>query len=145
MQESLPELVGIPLGFGRPMRVLLVEDDPHEAQLAFALVNGGRDGPNLFDFEWKNNILQAISRLAKPGIDVVLLDLGMLELSGHKTHLAIMPVTTKTPVVIFTCDDSAASQEATKSQGAFRYLLKNRTSPFELRQALHEAAFSAPL
>jgi CheY-like chemotaxis protein len=127
------------------MRVLLVEDDPDQAKLAYALVNGAGDGPDLFRIEWKDNILQAISRLAKPGIDVVLLDLGMLELSGYQTHLAIIPVTKKTPVVIFTSDDSTASQNVTTSQGAFRYLLKNRTSPVELRQALHEAAFSAPL
>jgi CheY-like chemotaxis protein len=145
MGKIPPGLFAIPLGFGRPMRVLLVEDDPDQAQLACALVNGHADAPDLFDFEWKNNILKAISRLAKPGIDVVLLDLGMLELSGYKTHLAIMPVTRKTPVVIFTSDDSVVSQEKTKSQGAFRYLLKNRTSPAELRHALHEAAFSAPL
>src|SRR5580658_6035991 len=145
MERPLAEPVAIPLGFGRPMRVLLVEDDPDQAQLAYALVNGCGDGPDLFHIEWKDNILQAISRLAKPGIDVVLLDLGMLELSGYKVHLAIMPVTKRTPVVIFTSDDSAASQDITMSQGAFRYLLKNRTSPVELRQALHEAAFSAPL
>jgi CheY-like chemotaxis protein len=145
MERSLHDPVAIPLGFGRRMRVLLVEDDPDQAQLAYALVNGCVNGPDLFHIEWKDNILQAISRLAKPGIDVVLLDLGMLELSGYKTHLAIMPVTKKTPVVIFTSDDSAVSQDITTSQGAFRYLLKNRTSPVELRQALHEAAFSAPL
>jgi len=127
------------------MRVLLVEDDPDQAKLAYALVNANGDGPDLFHIEWKDNILQAISRLAKPGIDVVLLDLGMLELSGYKTHLSIAPVTKKTPIVIFTSDDTAASQGATKLQGAFRYLLKNRTSPAELRKALHEAAFSAPL
>ena len=145
MEKSLHAPVAIPLGFGRRMRVLLVEDDPDQAQLAYALVNGCGDGPDLFQIEWKNNILQAISRLAKPGIDVVLLDLGMPELSGCMAHLAIRRVTKKTPVVIFTSDDSAASQDITTSQGAFRYLLKNRTSPVELRQALHEAAFSAPL
>jgi len=127
------------------MRVLLVEDDPGQAKLAHVLVNGGGDGPDLFHIEWRDNILQAISGLAKPGIDVVLLDLGMSELSGYKAHLAIIPVTKKTPVVIFTSDDSAASQDIPTSQGAFRYLLKNRTSSVELRQALHEAAWSAPL
>ena len=124
------------------MRVLLIEDDPDQAKLAYAIVNG--DGPDVFHIEWKDNILQAISRLAKPGVDVVLLDLGMRELSGYKTHLSIMPMTKKTPIVIFTSDDTATSQGITKLHGAFRYLLKNRTSPAELRKVLHEAAFSVP-
>jgi CheY-like chemotaxis protein len=145
METSLADPIAIPLGFGRPVRVLMVEDDPDQAKLAHVLVNGGEDVPDLFDIEWRDNILQAISRLAKPGIDVVLLDLGMSELSGYKTHLAIMPVTKKTPVVIFTSDDSATSQDITTSHGAFRYLLKTQTSSVELRQALHEAAWSAPL
>jgi DNA-binding NarL/FixJ family response regulator len=98
-----------------------------------------------FRIEWKQNILNAISRLAKPGIDEVLLDLGMRDLRGCNTHLAICPVTTKTPVVIFTSDESAFSRSMTKTQGAFTYLVKNRTSPVELRRALHEAALSAPL
>jgi DNA-binding NarL/FixJ family response regulator len=79
-------------------------------------------------------------RLGKPDIDVVLLDLGMPELTGHKTHLAITSVVGKSvPVVILTSDDSTISRNLTIAQGAANYLVKRRTTPFELRQALHEA------
>jgi DNA-binding response OmpR family regulator len=125
---------------GKPhaIRVLLVEDDADAAQVARSQISGGRD--NQFHVEWKDNLQQAMIRLAKTDIDVVLLDLGMPELSGHKTHLAITSVVGETvPVVILTSDDSDISRNLTIRQGAAGYLVKRRTSSFALRQALHEA------
>ena len=143
MEPNLTEPVEVPLGAISPIRVLLVEDDPDGAALTSAQLSEGPDG--LFRIEWKDNILNAISRLAKPGIDVVLLDLGMPELNGYKTHLAITTATKETPVVVFTSDDTKVSRDITKAQGAFTYLVKRDTSPMELKQALHDAALSAPL
>ena len=125
-------------GLGLPIQVLLVEDDPYAAAYISAQVS--QDPGDIFQVEWKNNILNAVSRLAKPGIDVVLLDLGMPELGGYKTHLAITSAVGKTvPVVILTGDDSAVSQDITKVQGAANYLIKQRTSSIELRRAIYEA------
>jgi DNA-binding NarL/FixJ family response regulator len=143
MEPTMPEPILLPYGCVSLVRVLLIEDDPDAAALTRAQMSGDKDVE--FRIEWKQNILNAISRLAKPGIDVVLLDLGMRDLRGYNTHLAICPVTKETPVVIFTSDDSALSRSMTKTQGAFTYLVKNRTSPVELRHALHEAALSSPL
>jgi glutamate dehydrogenase (NAD(P)+) len=120
------------------IRVLLVEDDADSAQVARSQMSGGK--VNQFQVEWQDNLQKAMIRLAKPDIDVVLLDLGMPELSGHKTHLAITSVVGKTvPVVILTADESAVSRNLTIRQGAASYLVKRRVSSFELRQALHEA------
>jgi glutamate dehydrogenase (NAD(P)+) len=121
------------------IRVLLVEDNADAAQLVRSqIVGGGKQ--NLFHVERKDNLQKAMIRLAKPDIDVVLLDLGMPELSGHKTHLAITSVVgTTVPVVILTSDDSVISRNLTIRQGASSYLVKRRTSSFALRQALQEA------
>jgi CheY-like chemotaxis protein len=90
--------------------------------------------------EWKSNILSAVSRLAEPGIDVVLLDLGMQELGVDGTLPAIVSVVGKTiPIVIPTSDDSTVSQEITRLQGAANYFIKQRTLSVELRQGLYEA------
>jgi len=125
-------------GLGSPIQVLLIEDDPDAAAYTSAQVSHSQD--DIFRVEWKSNLLNAISRLGKPGVDVVLLDIGMPELEGYKTHLAITSVVGKTvPVVILTGDDSIASQAITKVQGASNYLIKQRTSPVELRRALYEA------
>ncbi len=120
------------------IRVLLVEDNPEAAELTRSQVSDVRGNP--FQVEWMDNLQNAMRRLASPDIDVVLLDLGMPEMSGHKTHLAIKSVVGKTvPVVIFTSDESATSRQLTIQQGASSFLVKRRTSPAELRRALHEA------
>jgi DNA-binding NarL/FixJ family response regulator len=126
-----------------PIQVLHVEDDPAYAQLIHALVTESRDSP--FQVKWQDNILKAISRLAKPGIDVVLLDLGMKELGGYNTHLAIANVIGKAlpPVVILTSDDSAVSRDQAKNLRAAGYLVKHRTSGVEIRQALRDAVVPA--
>jgi CheY-like chemotaxis protein len=121
-----------------PIQVLLVEDDLDAATYTSAQVRQNPD--DIFKVEWKDNVLSAISRLSEPGIDVILLDLGMPGWGGYKTHLAIISVVrTTVPVVILTGDDSTASQDKTKLQGAANYLIKHRTSPVKLRQALYEA------
>jgi CheY-like chemotaxis protein len=122
------------------IRVLLVEDNPEAAALTRSQVQVGDAKGNRFQVEWKDSLQAAMKRLANPDIDVVLLDLGMPEMSGHKTHLAIKSVVGKTvPVVIFTSDESATSRQLTIQQGAANFLVKRRTSSAELRRALHEA------
>jgi DNA-binding NarL/FixJ family response regulator len=128
-------------GLGLPIQVLLVEDDREAAILTWTRVIQPHN--NIFQVEWKSTISTAIRRLAKPGIDVVLLDLGMPELGGYKTHLAITSVIEKVPVVILTSDDSTISQEITRVQGAANYLIKQRASSVEIRQALYEAVVPA--
>jgi len=131
-------------GLGLPIQVLLVEDDPYAAAYTNAQVSQNEDG--IFRVEWKSNVRNAVSRLAKPGIDVVLLDLGMPELGGYKTHLAIKSAAGKAvPVVILTGDDRTVSQDITKLQGAANYLIKHRTSSVQLRRALYEAVVPATI
>jgi len=120
------------------IRVLLVEDNPEAAALTRSQLSGGKDNP--FQVEWKDTLQQAMIRLSNPDIDVILLDLGMPELSGCKTHLAITSVVGKTvPVVILTSDESDSSRRYTIRQGAASYLVKRTTSAVDLRRALHEA------
>ena len=125
-----------------PIQVLLVEDDPDAARLTSTQLSQYKN--DIFRVEWTSNILSALSRLTEPGIDVVLLDLGMPELGVDETLPAIVSVVGKTiPIVILTADDSAVSHEVASLQGAVNYLIKHRTSSVELRQALYEAVIPA--
>ena len=118
------------------INVLLVEDDPEDAALTHILVTEGSDSP--FHMEWEEDLQTATDRLKEPGIDVVLLDLGMKETTGYGTHLAIKRASAA-PIVILTADESADSQDLTQTLGAARYLIKQRTSSVDVRRALWEA------
>ncbi len=126
------------LALKSPIQVLLVEDDPEAAQLTTSRIGVSEHG--LFQLEWSDNLQSALSRLARPGIDVVLLDLGLHETSGYKTHLAIISVVgQEIPVVILTSDDNLDCRDITASQGAASYLIKHYASAVDIRCALHDA------
>ncbi len=120
-----------------PIQVLLVEDNEDAAWLVqFCLTGEGEQ----FRIEWASDLLQAMSRLALPGIEVVLLDLGLPELDGYKSFRAIDAAADgRIPVVILTSDDSRDSRDLTLGCGASDYLIKDSISPDRLRAALVKA------
>lgn len=93
-----------------------------------------------FRVEWTQTVLQAMTRLALPGIEVVLLDLGLPELNGYRSFRAIDAATNcKVPVVILTADDRSVSRDLTVGFGASDYLIKDHVSPAQLRESLLNA------
>jgi len=120
-----------------PIQVLLVEDNEDAAWLVqFCLAGEGEQ----FRIEWASDLLQAMTRLVQPGIEVILLDLGLPELDGYKSFRAIDAAADgKIPVVILTSDDSRHSRELTLGCGASDYLMKDSISPERLRAAIVNA------
>jgi DNA-binding response OmpR family regulator len=123
---------------GCPIRVLLVEDDAQMAELVqMSLLEDAHDR---FQVEWAHNLAEAMIQLSQAHTDVVLLDLGLPELSGYKSYRAIESAAgRKLPVVILTADDRSVSRDLTVGLGAAGYLLKHETSPAQLKQALRNA------
>ena len=120
------------------IHVLLVEDDAEAAELT--QVHLAEDGIDEFRVEWTPNLVDAMTRLARPGIEVVVLDLGLPELSGYKSYRVIESAARyKVPVIILTSDDRSLSRDLTVGFGAADYLLKQKCSPAQLRQALRKA------
>jgi DNA-binding response OmpR family regulator len=122
----------------RPIQVLLVEDDPETAELVQMGLTDGADGS--FRSEWSHNLVEAMIRLAHPGIDVIVLDLGLPESSGPMSYRAIdRAAGRKVPIVVFTSDDRSSSRNVTLGLGASDYLLKHENSTSQLRRALRGA------
>jgi CheY-like chemotaxis protein len=120
-----------------PIRVLVVEDDAETAELVHCHLTEA--GDELFLPEWASGLVEAVIRLAQPGIDVILLDLGLPESSGYRSYRVIKSLAARNlPVVIFTADDRGISRDRTA--GAADYLLKHENSPAQLRRALSKAA-----
>jgi DNA-binding response OmpR family regulator len=93
-----------------------------------------------FHLEWTRNLEEAIKRLAEPGIDVILLDLGLPELNGYKSFQAVDAASrSRIPVVILTSDENPISKDLTMGFGASDYLFKSKTSMIPQRQAILNA------
>jgi len=117
--------------------VLLVEDDPDQARLT--RVGVVDQTQPLFKVEWSASLKLAVDRLSRPGIDVVLLDLGMAESTGYRTHVAIRLVVGTVPIVVLTSDESSTSRQTAREMGAANYLIKHRASSVDIRRALWDA------
>lgn len=121
----------------RPITVLLIEDNPDQADLVKHDLSA--EGDTGYRVEWVPTLLDGMKCLAEPGIDVVLLDLGLPELEGYKSHTAIRRSAPQVPIVILTADERAVSRELTLSAGAADYLIKGEISGLQLRQSLRAA------
>jgi len=125
-------------GVARPIQVLLVEDDADAAELVRIRLTEDSEDP--FRVEWSPNLFEAMNRLTDPGIDVILLDLGLPELSGYRSYRAIEAAAGhRIPVVIFTSDDRDNVRQLILEFGASDYLVKGSCSPARLRRALRVA------
>jgi DNA-binding response OmpR family regulator len=121
-----------------PIHVLLIEDDPEAAELV--RIRLSTDADRTFNVEWRRSLLDGMGRLVDPGIDIVLLDLGMPELRGYQSYQAIALVAgTNIPIVILTADDSRLTRDLIMEFGAADYLVKSQCTPDQLMQALHKA------
>jgi two-component system chemotaxis family response regulator WspR len=137
-ETSRPVITQTATAVDRPIQVLLVEDDPESAELIEIGLSDCDE--HRFRIEWSPNLLHAMTRLCEPGIEVVVLDLGLPELHGYKSFRAIESVASKSlPIVILTSDESPLSKDLTLGFGASDYLVKDRSTPDDLRHALLEA------
>jgi DNA-binding response OmpR family regulator len=137
-QVALPVAPRTQTALDWPVHVLLVEDNAEAAWLVQACLKGPEG--DQFRVEWTQTVLQAMTRLALPGIEVVLLDLGLPELNGYRSFRAIdAAANCKVPVVILTADDRSVSRDLTVGFGASDYLIKDHVSPAQVRESLLNA------
>ncbi|MBY0440149.1 MAG: response regulator transcription factor [Burkholderiales bacterium] len=107
------------------MRILLVEDDTMIGDsVRSALKHVG------FAVDWVRDGRAAQSTLATERFDLVLLDLGLPQVSGLDVLRALRTQKDATPVIIVTARDDLASRVAGLDAGADDYLVK----PFELEE-----------
>ena len=121
----------------RPIRVLIVDDDPL-VRAGLVMMLGGTDQVEVAgEASDGSEVLSAVDH-HRP--DVVLLDLGLPELSGYRSFRAIQIASARDlPIVIFTADESILSKELTLGFGASDYLVKQECSPARLRHSLRMA------
>jgi|HubBroStandDraft_4_1064222.scaffolds.fasta_scaffold92994_2 Flp pilus assembly CpaE family ATPase len=106
------------------LSVLLVEDDPDYATLVQQWLDGSGHDPG-FVLSWTESLSSALSRLARGGIDIVLLDLGLPDSRGIETFLVLRSRCSGVPVIVLSSADSEPMALQTIRHGGEDYLVKS--------------------
>ena len=129
----------------KTLQILLVEDNAGDVRLLREMF--GQEKPGSFHLTCVVRMHEAEIHLAKGGVDVVLLDMGLPDEHGldslRRAHAAAPGV----PVIVLTgLDDEVLAAEAMK-EGAQDYLIKgqieNRALPRALRHAIERCRMQA--
>jgi signal transduction histidine kinase len=129
----------------KALQVLLVEDNAGDARLLREMFN--KEKPDSFALTHLFRMREAEVNLAKGGVDIVLLDLGLPDAHGLDTVRRARAVAPDVPIIVLTgLDDEAHAAEAMK-EGAQDYLIKgqieNRALPRALRHAIERHRMQA--
>jgi signal transduction histidine kinase len=122
----------------KTLQVLLVEDNTADALLLREMFR--RERPDSFELTHLLRMHEALIHLAKGGVDIILLDMGLPDGHGLDTVRRAHAAAPDVPVIVLTgLEDEALAAEALKA-GAQDYLVKgqveNRALPRALRHAI---------
>jgi signal transduction histidine kinase len=122
----------------KPLQVLLVEDNAGDVRLLREMFS--KERRDAFELTHLLRMSEAETHLAKGGVDIVLLDLGLPDGHGLDTVRRAHAAAPEVPVIVLTgLDDEALAAEAMIA-GAQDYLIKgqieNRALPRVLRHAI---------
>lgn len=121
----------------RQINVLLIEDNPGDAALIRVLLEEVEGTP--FALERVDRLTAGLERLARGGIDVVLLDLSLPESQGLPTFLRAKSHAPNLPILVLTgLDDETLAVRAVQA-GAQDYLVKGGVTSAVLSRALRYA------
>src|ERR1700731_880555 len=119
------------------LQVLLVEDNAGDARLLREMFS--KEKPESFELTHILRLSEAETHLAKGGVDIVLLDMGLPDGHGLDTVRRAHAAAPGVPLIILTgLDDEALAAEA-MTQGAQDYMIKGQIESRALPRALRHA------
>jgi diguanylate cyclase (GGDEF)-like protein/PAS domain S-box-containing protein len=114
--------------------VLLIEDDPAEAQALVRALADPRAGS--CTVEWVTLLDAGLQRLKSGGISIILLDLFLSDSQGVETVDKLLQAAPSIPIVVLSSlSDECAAEEACQ-RGAKDYLLRDHSSGYPLPHTL---------
>src|ERR1700688_969987 len=120
------------------LHVLLVEDNAGDARLLREMFS--TEKPGSFELTHLLRMSEAMIHLAKGGVDVVLLDMGLPDAHGLDTVRQAHAAAPSVPLIVLTGFDDEVLARESKKEGAQDYLIKgqieNRALPRALRHAI---------
>jgi diguanylate cyclase (GGDEF)-like protein/PAS domain S-box-containing protein len=103
-------------------RVLLVEDNPDDAQLIQVLLDKAR--VDCFEVTHEDRLKKGVSRIQHESFDVLLLDFSLPDSFGLDTFLSIHQAAPRVPVIVLTSLDDDELAALAVRNGAQDYLVK---------------------
>ena len=121
----------------KPIKVLLIEDNPGDTRLIEEMLSEVRGAQ--FDFNAVDRLATGLARLATGDIDVALLDLGLPDSSGLDTFISAYAQSPQVPIIILSgLNDEALAVESVR-RGAQDYMVKGQVDSNLLGRAMHYA------
>jgi signal transduction histidine kinase len=121
----------------KALQVLLVEDNAGDVRLLREMFRGER--PDSFELTHLLRMSEAEIHLAKGGVDIVLLDMGLPDGHGLDTVRRAHAAAPSVPLIILTGLDDEALAAAAMTQGAQDYMIKGQIESRALPRALRHA------
>lgn len=122
----------------RPIKVLLVESDRERLDVLRGQLGDVRAGRDI-ELEWAGELSQALARLARGGVDAVLLDLELPDSSGPVTFERMFAFAPDVPIIVLTELSDEDLGVTTVQGGAQDYLVKDEVAPGLLARSLRHA------
>ncbi|MGD0162357.1 MAG: ATP-binding protein [Candidatus Sulfotelmatobacter sp.] len=121
----------------KTLQVLVVEDNAGDVRLLREMFKGEKQGS--FELTHLLRMSEAEVHLAKGGVDIALLDMGLPDAHGLETVRRAHAAAPSVPLIILTgLDDEALAAEA-MTQGAQDYMIKGQIESRALPRALRHA------
>jgi diguanylate cyclase (GGDEF)-like protein/PAS domain S-box-containing protein len=114
--------------------VLLIEDNPADANLIQEALTDNRFGP--FQIEWVKSLAGGIERLSQGGIQAVLADLLLPDSQGMATLDALALAAPRVPILVITGLDDLGIASHLVQHGAKDYIPKGHLDGYTLSRAL---------
>jgi pilus assembly protein CpaE len=118
------------------LTVLLIEDSPEYAELVQRWLAPRSEIEIEFVLNWTDSLMVGLNRLAKGGVDAILLDLGLPDSDGLGTFTTTKIHAPGVPIVVLSGLDTEALALQMVLQGAQDYIIKSACSSDILVKAI---------
>ena len=119
------------------LRILIVEDNPADVDFIHEMLP--QAGPLNFQVESVARLSEALTRLERKDIDLVLLDLGLPDSHGLATFHKLRQAAPDVPVIVLTGNDDQELAVTAVRDGAQDYLVKGQIGGKPLVRAIRYA------
>jgi PAS domain S-box-containing protein len=120
-----------------PIRILLVEDSPTDADLLRQTLSPA--SVDRFELTWVERLEEALARLRQQSFDVLLLDLSLPDSSGPETFRRARNAAPELPIVVLTGSGDDRIGLAAVQEGVQDFLVKGETDGRQIARAVRYA------